>query len=312
MSKMKKIKRMIRPDNPSVPRRKAIAAVILAACFMTAGVRPPEQTAVFSSACTSHAASLPGGVSAQLHAQAAAEEQAEEAADKQSGDPVGEALTDTDPETEWSIPEEDEDFSDFHLDLEYIDAYGEEYCSDIIFYGDSRVVGMSYTIGGDHYVGKEGAGYDWMQGEGMSYLTSQMNENPDSDIVFCFGVNDPGNIDQYIRFFQSMVETYPERRFWFLSVNPVYDGISASHGYNARNEQIDTFNARLEEAFPDRYIDSGSYLKEYGYNAQDGVHYDGDTYFAIQNFCWRAITQKIEEEEQETEGTPSMTSTGSQ
>ena len=80
----------------------------------------------------------------------------------------------------------------------------------------------------------------------------------------------------------------------------MYDGISASNGYNARNEQIDSFNARIREAFPDRYIDSGSYLKEYGYNARDGVHYDGDTYFAIQNFCWRAITQKLEEE-QETE-----------
>ena len=189
----------------------------------------------------------------------------------------------------------------FSLDEQFIEAYGEESCSNMIFYGDSRVVGMSYTIGGNYYVGMVGAGYDWMQGEGLPDLERMMSEHPDADIVFCFGVNDPGNIESYIQFFNMIQQQYPDRRFWYLSVNPVYDGISSENGYFARNAQIESFNARLQEAFPDRYIDSWSYLKEYGYNAQDGVHYDGDTYFAIQNFCWRAITQKLDEQAQEME-----------
>ena len=231
---------------------------------------------------------LPGGVSRML----AQERETESVPEEES-----------ETEFDWSVYASDvQESSGFTLDESYIEAYGEEVCSNMIFYGDSRVVGMSYTIGGNYYVGMEGAGYDWMRGEGLTDLEKMMADHPDADVVFCFGVNDPGNSGAYIDFFGSMQDKYPERRFWYLSVNPVYDGISSANGYNARNGQIEDFNAQIQAAFPDRYIDSWSYLKEYGYNAQDGVHYDGDTYFAIQNFCWRAITQKLDmEKEKETE-----------
>ena len=202
-------------------------------------------------------------------------------------------------EIDWAAfaPELDEN-GEFFLDEAYILSYESDVCSDMIFYGDSRVVGMAYTTGGYHYVGKESEGLTWMKGDGLDYLEDQMEQWPQADIVFCFGVNDPDNIDKYISFYRDYTETWPDRRFWFLSVNPVYDGIGKANGYYAKNSKIEDFNEKLREAFPDRYIDTYSYLKEYGYNAQDGVHYDGITYSAVQDYCWRAITQKLEEEDQ--------------
>ncbi len=201
----------------------------------------------------------------------------------------------TEPDWTQFAPELDEN-GEFHLDEAYIEAYGDESVQDLIFYGDSRVVGMAYTTGGYHYVGKEGAGCDWMEGEGLTYLEEQMADWPGADIVFCFGVNDPGNIEEYIQFYRSYTPLHPEKRFWFLSVNPVYDGLAAAGGFSAQNSSIEVFNARLAEEFPGEYLDSYSYLREYGYNAPDGVHYDGTTYYAIQDYCRREIMRRLEEE----------------
>ena len=184
------------------------------------------------------------------------------------------------------------------LDVNYISSYAEE-CSDMIFYGDSRVVGMAMHAGGYHYVGKVSMGYSWMAGSGLPLLLGEMNAWPQADVVFCFGVNDLDNIGAYIGFYQSMIVSYPNTRFWFLSVNPVYDGISARNGYYARNAGIESFNRQLQAAFPDRYIDCYSYLKEYGYNAPDGLHYDGTTDFAVQDFAWREIQRKLDVQRQQ-------------
>ena len=208
--------------------------------------------------------------------------------------PASSSVEETEPDWTQFAPELDEN-GEFHLDVEYIEAYGEDSVQDLIFYGDSRVVGMAYTTGGYHYVGKEGAGCDWMQGEGLSYLEDQMTQWPEADIVFCFGVNDPGSIEQYLQFYRSYTPLFPERRFWFLSVNPVYDALAAAGGFSAQNRLIDDFNVRLEEEFPEGYLDSCSYLREYGYNAPDGVHYDGATYYAIQDYCRREIMRRLEE-----------------
>ena len=188
---------------------------------------------------------------------------------------------------------------DFVLDLDYILSYEKQQCSDMIFFGDSRVVGMSQYAGGYHYVGKVSAGYSWMTGEGVVLLTQMMGEWPQADIVFCFGINDLGNIDAYISWFESFREQYPDRRCWFLSVNPVSELTAAHHGYSVRNDSIDSFNTRLAEAFPERYLDTYSYLMKYGVLTGDGIHYESDTYAAIEDCTWRAICEKREEENKE-------------
>ena len=63
-----------------------------------------------------------------------------------------------------------------------------------------------------------------------------------------------------------------------------------------RNSGIASFNASLQSAFPDRYIDSYSYLMTYGVGTGDGVHYAGSTYAAIQDYTWRSIQEKLDQE----------------
>lgn len=191
---------------------------------------------------------------------------------------------------------------DFQLDLDYILSYDQQQCSDMIFFGDSRVVGMSQEAGGYHYVGKVAAGYSWMSSEGSSLLQDMMSQWPQADIVFCFGINDLGNIDSYISWFEDFSAQYPGRRCWYLSVNPVSELSAARSGYTVRNDSIDAFNSRLEEAFPDRYLDTWSYFMEYGVSSADGVHYSRNTYAALEDCTWRAISEKLEEENAKAAG----------
>lgn len=165
--------------------------------------------------------------------------------------------------------------------------------SRIIFYGDSRVVGMGMSCSGNSYVGEVSMGYDWMAGAGLSGLYGEMGADPDADVVFCFGVNDVGNVDAYAAWFNSFVEQNPDRRIWFMSVNPIDDGAAAANGYFARNGMVTDFNARLSAAVGDRYLDVYSVLVSNGFYAPDGVHYDGATYEAIQNAARTLIEGKI-------------------
>ena len=163
----------------------------------------------------------------------------------------------------------------------------------IIFYGDSRVVGMGMTCSGNAYVGKVSMGYDWMAGSGLGLLLSAMEEMPDADVVFCFGVNDPGNVYAYADWFRSFCDSHPDRRVWFESVNPINDGIAAANGYFANDGMVRSFNEVMSAAVPDRYIDTYTPLVTNGYGTPDGIHYDGGTYSAIQDMTRVLITEKI-------------------
>ena len=153
----------------------------------------------------------------------------------------------------------------------------------IIFFGDSRVVGMS-MVGGSGYVAKVGAGYSWMSSDGASLLLSAMNGAPEADIVFCFGINDLGNVDSYIRFFRDFSAAYPDRDMYFMSVNPIDEGAAAANGYSVTNAQIRAFNERLMQEIPDRYLDISVFLELYAIT-WDGIHYDTGTSAIVQELA---------------------------
>ena len=153
----------------------------------------------------------------------------------------------------------------------------------MIFYGDSRTIGLAYSAGGCTYIGKVSAGYSWMAGEGYSYLKEAMAAHPDAGIVFCFGVNDLGNVDSYIQFFRDFIAAFPDRKAYFASVNPIADSYAAANGYTVRNVSVEAFNARVEEELPDYYLDTYTFLAAGGYDTLDGVHYGSETYIKIQN-----------------------------
>lgn len=159
-----------------------------------------------------------------------------------------------------------------------------EEVSSLIFVGDSRVVGMA-GVGGFRYVGEVGQGYYWLSGEGLRWLEQQMAEDPDAAVVFCMGINDLGNIDAYVNYYSMLLSWYPEKEFYFMSVNPVNEAAERVNGYSVTNAAIEAFNSRLMEQFPDRYIDVYEYLLANGYGTVDGVHYDEATYSWIQQYA---------------------------
>lgn len=161
----------------------------------------------------------------------------------------------------------------------------------IIYFGDSRVVGMSEAGGGQIYVGKKSMGYYWMRGEGLKLLLKKMRKYPDAHVVFCFGINDMVNVSLYISFFQSFVKQYPYRKIWFASVGPVNDSKLRARGKPLRNSQVQAFNKRLKEALPAYYLDTYSYLMKEGFKTKpDGIHYRPKTYLLLQQEVLRLVS----------------------
>ncbi len=164
--------------------------------------------------------------------------------------------------------------------------------SGILFVGDSRTVGMSY-IGGYDYIGKNGAGYNWFSSEAVYSMLDYMNWCPDNDVVLCFGVNDVWTIDSYISYYRDLFSTYPQTRFWIMSVNPCQDDMAASCGYMINNDMINQFNEIMQMTFPEHYLDINTFLWFQGFGTNDGVHYDEGTYLVIQEYTRSLITEKI-------------------
>lgn len=151
----------------------------------------------------------------------------------------------------------------------------------LVFVGDSRTIGMRDAVNdGCTYIGKEGEGYMWFSSEGVQELDAVLAGNPGQTVIFNFGVNDPANISLYIDLYTALEETYPGASFYYMSVNPLID----SEGFNTTNEMISIFNATLQSAFPDSYLDCNSYLNEIGFETVDGLHYTDASYNDIHNY----------------------------
>lgn len=167
--------------------------------------------------------------------------------------------------------------------------------SKVIFVGDSRTVGMKSAVSSNAvFIGKVSQGYSWLKGTASASLQKQLKQYPAAKVVFNMGVNDLGNVNSYIRWYRSFMKQYPSAQFYFLSVNPVEEGLARRIGYNVgavNNKAINTFNKRIKAAFPSQYLDSCTYLLKNNYMASggkgttDGIHYKAATYRAIYQFA---------------------------
>ena len=93
-----------------------------------------------------------------------------------------------------------------------------------------------------------------------------LNENPAATVILNHGINDLGNIDQYIASYQWLIRVYPNTKFVIMSVNPVNRKLYK--GY-AKPANITVFNQKMQAAFP---------------NTADGLHYDSLTYMNLYNY----------------------------
>lgn len=166
-----------------------------------------------------------------------------------------------------------------------------------IFIGDSRTVGMCAAVTGmssdgkqvkrktntetEYYLGKVGSGYSWYSGTAVSKLKKLLKKHPDAAVILNHGINDLGSLANYVASYRSLMKAYPDAKFVIMSVNPVKT--KKYKGY-AKPALIQSFNKSIQAAFSNNFVDTYSYIKKKGYNAPDGLHYDGETYRTIYEY----------------------------
>ena len=157
----------------------------------------------------------------------------------------------------------------------------------LLFVGDSRTVGLSMSVsdGNVDFIGKVGEGYNWLISYADASVRRFLKSNPNATVIFGFGVNDLGNINSYIAYFQKLKTAFPKAEFYFLSVNPVVDGASQW----VTNATIKTFNKALKSALGSSYIDTNTYLTKKGFDTFDGIHYTVPTYQKLFSYVKTAI-----------------------
>ena len=189
----------------------------------------------------------------------------------------------------------------------------------IIFVGDSRTNRMQRTLQNLNsgyyesnllrdidFVYEEGKGLEWLKSQGMNTVLSIAEENysvlKPTAVIFNLGVNDPGNMYDYISYYQEIAESLQKKncKLFFMSVNPVNSKTIEYLGKNAirKEEVIRKFNSVVGSALGStfEYIDTYSYLMENGYGTNisgtgvdlpddDGLHYTTKTYKRIFKYC---------------------------
>lgn len=154
-----------------------------------------------------------------------------------------------------------------------------------IFIGDSRFVGMeAYTSTGDNeeYIAKISQGYNYLSKEAMILAESKITDKYDYKIIIGLGVNDLGNIDKYIDFYNNLDI---KAEIYIVSVNPI------DYHKTISNDNISEFNNRVKnEVSGIKFIDTYSFLMKTGYGTDDGLHYNTSTYKKIKDYIDKEIS----------------------
>jgi hypothetical protein len=159
-----------------------------------------------------------------------------------------------------------------------------------VWAGDSRTVGFAACCGiaGKSVLAKEGIGLNWCK-ENINSLYSLEKCN----IIFNFGVNDLGNVYNYVDFYNNLPDEFLKKnQVFIMSINPVDENIEKQKGYSVTNASIDNFNNILRDNLrKDIYfLDVNAYLKNIGISSWDGLHYNASTYQDILNYTIKTIT----------------------
>lgn len=160
----------------------------------------------------------------------------------------------------------------------------------ILYSGDSRTEGMKLALGESStlkFVCKPGTGYKWLKDTAVGKIKSIVKENPNTIVIFAFGVNDLPNIDYYTKLYKKFADEI-KANIWYMSVNPVDSSVQGPYD-SVDNTKIEAFNAKLKSFAGSRYIDTYSYLLTDGFTAPDSLHYDNDTYKKIHEYCLSAV-----------------------
>ena len=165
------------------------------------------------------------------------------------------------------------------------------------FIGDSRTVQMYINLFGDWssttvnklssgttdskndvWSCKGSMGLDWMKSTGVPNIESSIASG--NRVIILMGVNDLGNVDDYISYINSKAGEWKSKgaKTYFVSVTQGSAGTLSS--------RIPEFNSKMRSSLSGdvTYLDAYSYLNSAGWHSADGVHYDKATYEKIYNY----------------------------
>ncbi len=144
-----------------------------------------------------------------------------------------------------------------------------------VFVGDSRTVYLQYwnsSAKDTTWICKSSMGYDWLSKTADAKILSSIKEG--TELFIWLGVNDPYNINNYIKYYNSRITKWKSMG---ATVHMVAVGQVQNDPY-VTNSEIVTFNRKLKSGVTGvKYIDLYTYLGKVGYSTLDGTHYDENT-----------------------------------
>ena len=146
----------------------------------------------------------------------------------------------------------------------------------VILVGDSRFVQMQENVGANSctWIAENGKGYKWFSENAVGRIDSCVGKG--SKILINLGVNDTGNIQNYLALVNAKAEEWTSKgaTVYYASVNPVWENPYVTE------DQVQYFNSQLQAGLSGKihWIDSHSYLNSIGYRLVDGLHYSSETY----------------------------------
>ena len=145
----------------------------------------------------------------------------------------------------------------------------------MIYVGDSRILGVQSALGNQNvqFIAQGGADYNWFISEGRAQLEELLTSGNRRFVVIALGAHDITNHNRYINLYRSLVSSFSEVSFYFLSVNPVDEALAAQNNYHITNNQIESFNNAMRAALGPSFINSFNAIQNI-LQTDDGFHLD--------------------------------------
>ena len=163
-----------------------------------------------------------------------------------------------------------------------------------IWIGDSRVVGLSGCGAGnpdeDIFIAKNGRYYVWFYNDALPVLRSYLDTGAPYEVIIQIGINDCANTQlqllpyfaqDYAVLINSLIDEYPNARFWFSSVGEVIGTYGADSEWEVQMEDLNPlvgpFNETMRTECRATYLPVGEIIKAEQKSYRDTVHYSDET-----------------------------------